>query len=141
MSLVCIENTVVAPSGTVRLLDIRKQAVTGNSDSVSWSIWPGPDLAGLADPWLDYCSWLRFLHSSDIARSKLVPFTFINLKWYEMLPGLFSCLPRLVMKKRRNPCFTDFAKLRWQSLDLEPGAIGARAWQVRIKSLRECERW
>lgn len=29
MNLACIENTGVAPSGTVRLLDIREQAVTG----------------------------------------------------------------------------------------------------------------
>jgi hypothetical protein len=34
MSLACIENTGVAPSGTVRLLDIREQAVTGRLESV-----------------------------------------------------------------------------------------------------------
>jgi hypothetical protein len=37
MSLACIENTGVAPSGTVRLLDIREQDVTG-TDRVSWRI-------------------------------------------------------------------------------------------------------
>ena len=48
MSSVCIEDTRVAPSGTVRLLDIREQAVTGTpSQSVVvlvpvriWPTWP-----------------------------------------------------------------------------------------------------
>jgi hypothetical protein len=47
MSLDCIENTGVAPSGTVRLLDIREQAVTGRLESAG-CIWPGPDLADIA---------------------------------------------------------------------------------------------
>jgi hypothetical protein len=47
MSLACIENMGVAPSGTVRLLDIREEAVTGKPPSQSavfgpvrtWPTW------------------------------------------------------------------------------------------------------
>jgi len=38
------------------------------------------------------------------------------------------------MRKKRSPCSTASAKLRRQSLDLEPGAIGARAWQVHVRA-------
>ncbi len=38
------------------------------------------------------------------------------------------------MKKKRNLCSIASAKLRRQSLDLERGAIGARAWQVRVRA-------
>jgi hypothetical protein len=41
---------------------------------------------------------------------------------------------RLVMKKKLSPCSTASAKLRRQSLDLEPGAIGAHAWQAHVRA-------
>jgi hypothetical protein len=37
------------------------------------------------------------------------------------------------MRKRLSLCSTAFAKLRRQSLGLEPGAIGAHAWQAHVK--------
>jgi hypothetical protein len=55
VSLACMENLGVAPSGTVRLLDIREQDVSGLV-RVSWCIWPGPDLADLATREQHYCS-------------------------------------------------------------------------------------
>jgi hypothetical protein len=41
---------------------------------------------------------------------------------------------RPVMRKRLNLCSTASAKLRRQSLDLEPEAIGAHAWQVHVRA-------
>lgn len=38
------------------------------------------------------------------------------------------------MKKRLSLCSTASAKLRRQSLDLEPGAIGAHAWQAHVRA-------
>jgi hypothetical protein len=38
------------------------------------------------------------------------------------------------MRRKPNPCSTASAKLRRQSLDLEPGAIGALAWQAHVRA-------
>jgi hypothetical protein len=38
------------------------------------------------------------------------------------------------MKKKLSPCSTASAKLRRQSLDLEPGPIGAHAWQAHVRA-------
>lgn len=53
MSLACIENMGVAPSGTVRLLDIREQDVTGTPSQTqqSWYLArSGFGRAGRTDP-------------------------------------------------------------------------------------------
>lgn len=38
------------------------------------------------------------------------------------------------MRRRPNLCSTASAKLRRQSLDLGPGAIGAHAWQAHVRA-------
>jgi hypothetical protein len=45
-----------------------------------------------------------------------------------------NAFPRLAMRKKLSLCSTASAKLRRQSLDLEPGAIGARAWQAHVRA-------
>lgn len=45
-----------------------------------------------------------------------------------------NAFARPVMKKRLSLCSTASAKPRRQSLDLEPGAIGAHAWQAHVRA-------
>ena len=94
VSLACIENTGVAPSGTVRLLDIREQGVTGLV-RVSWCIWPGPDLADLATRAQHRCCLLPFIRI-DIALSRTCPVYIYNLEvvWNITITGAILMSPQ-----------------------------------------------
>ena len=119
VSLACIENTGVAPSGTVRLLDIREQGVTGLV-RVSWRIWPGPDLADLATREQQYCCCLLPFIRSDIALSKTRPIYIYNLEvvWNITITGTILMSPQAPNEEKARSMLYRFCEAQVAELGL-----------------------
>ena len=118
VSLACIENTGVAPSGTVRLPDIREQSVTGLV-RVSWCIWPGPDLADLATREQHCCCLLPFIRS-DIALSKSRPIYIYNLEvvWNITITGTTLMSPQAPNEEKARSMLYRFCEAQVTELGL-----------------------
>jgi hypothetical protein len=76
---------------------------------------------------------VAFLQRHRLAPPCLIFPVFNGMKCYNNR-AYSNAFPRLVMRKKLSLCSTASAKLKRQSLDLEPGAIGAHAWQAHVRA-------